>query len=143
VLLREIEIQKAQRRPFSLVLFEINKLDQITRELGHAGADSVIQQTASMLFNVARTGDSVFRMGQGTFLIIRVEADARKASTFASSVAERYAATHFTVEGAPFFDNSLTFAVVEYDGHPDPRHTIIRAERALRERNPGGSASVA
>ncbi len=143
VLLREIEIQKAQRRPFSLVLFEINKLDQITRELGHAGADSVIQQTASMLFNVARTGDSVFRMGQGTFLIIRVEADVRKASTFASSVAERYAATHFTMEGAPFFDNSLTFAVVEYDGHPDPRHTIIRAERALRERNPGGSASVA
>lgn len=143
VLLREIEIQKVSRRPFSLVLFEINKLDQITRDLGLAGADSVIQQTASMLFNFARTSDSVFRMGQGTFLVIRVEADAARATTFATSVADRYSATHFTVEGNPFFDNSLTFAVVEHDGHPDPRHLIMRAERALRERNPGGSASVA
>jgi diguanylate cyclase len=113
-------------------MLEIDNFARLRTRLGEAGADIIVRQTAAMLFNAVRSSDSVFSMGCETFLIIRVETNAREAAAFTRELVEGYAATHFEPNGQSILDNSLSVGVVEYDGHPDPRHLIDRAELALR-----------
>lgn len=134
---REIALQGMSRRPFSLIMIEIDNFARLRARLGEAGADLVVQQTAAMLFNSVRSSDSVFSMGRETFLVIRVEANARDAAAFTQELVEGYAATHFEVNGQSVLDNSLSVGVVEHDGHPDPRHLIDRAALALRNAKKG------
>jgi len=131
VIAGEIGIQKISRHPFSLVAFEIDRFAELRAQLGEAGADVIVQQTAMMLFNSARTCDTVFSMGRETFLIVRVESNVAQTTAFARDIADRYAATHFTVNGQSVLDCSLIFGVAEFDGHPDPRELVSRTQRAL------------
>ncbi|CAN7689656.1 GGDEF domain-containing protein [Rhizobium sp. LjRoot30] len=128
---REISIHNETKRPFSVVMFAIDNASKKRATYGEDDVDVIIQHTATLLFNSARRSDSVFRVGQETFLVIRVESDADKAYDFARDVANRYAMTHFDVGGKTHYENSLSFAVAEYDGHPDPKRLVIRAQQAL------------
>jgi diguanylate cyclase len=74
----------------------------------------------------------VFSMGREIFLILRVGADAREATLFARGLVERYAATHFSIDGQTLLENSLNIGVIECDGHPDPRRLIDQVANALR-----------
>ncbi|KPF67412.1 hypothetical protein IP69_13645 [Bosea sp. AAP35] len=129
---REIALQSVSRRPFSLIMIEIDNFAELRARLGESGADLVVQKTAAILFNSVRSSDSVFSMGRETFLIIRVETNAREAAAFSHELVQGYAATHFEINGQSTLNNSLSTGVTEYDGHPDPRHLIDRAALALR-----------
>ena len=130
----EIATQKASRHPFSILLVEIDQFDQLRSRVGDTGADIVVQRTAQMIFDVTRSCDSVFSMGRETFLIVRIETELAAAKRFADEIAQRYTSTHFTVNGKTILNCSLNIGVVEYDGHPDPRDLVNRAQRALLDR---------
>lgn len=129
---REIALQKTSTHPFSLIMFEIDRFSELRTRLGEARSDQLAQQTATLLFNAARSSDSVFGMRREAFLIIRVESDAYEATKFAQGIVERFMALHLEVDGQIVAGHSLSFGLVEYDGHPDPRHLVQRAEEALR-----------
>jgi diguanylate cyclase len=130
---REILLQEKVPHPFCVILFEIGNFDDLRQGFGEASADAIVQNTATMIFNAARSSDSVFNLGRESFLVIRVESNKDEAAAFAREMADAYAATHFNVEGRSILNNSLNFAIVPYDGHPDPRYLIERAESALRQ----------
>ena len=129
---REIALHESLRRPLSLVMLEISQFGPLRERLGEAGADVVIQQTASMIFNAARSSDSLFSHGRESFMVIRVESTDQDAMAFGRALAETYAATHFEVEGQTVLNNTLLCAVAEYTGHPEPRHLIERTEAGMR-----------
>lgn len=133
VVSREISIHNETKRPFSVVMFAIDNASSKRQKYGEEDVDVIIQQTATLLFNSSRRSDSVFRMGNESFLVIRVESDAKMAASFARDVASRYATTHFDVGGRTHYENSLSFAVAEYDGHPDPKRLVFRAQQALAQ----------
>jgi diguanylate cyclase len=134
VISAEIATQKTSHHPFSVLLIEIDQFSDLRSRLGDAEVDVIVQRTAQMLFDATRSSDSIFSMGRETFLIVQVETELTAAQQFANEIAERYASTHFTVSGKSVLDCSLSIGVVEYDGHPDPRELINRAQRALFER---------
>lgn len=139
VISAEIKAQKTSRRPFSILIIEIDRFSDLRDRLGDEGADIITQRTAQMIFDATRSSDSVFSMGRETFLVVRVETKLPAANLFADEIARRYSSTHFTVNGKSVLECSLNIGVVEYDGHPDPRELINRAQRALRERRIGQS----
>lgn len=134
VISAEIETQKMSHHPFSILLIEIDRFDDLQVRLGDEGADIVALRTAQMIFDAVRSSDSVFSMGRERFLIVKVETVLAAANRFAGQLAERYASTHFTVNGKAVLECSLSIGVIEYDGHPDPRELIDRAHRELSER---------
>ncbi|CAM5308938.1 Diguanylate cyclase DosC [Afipia felis] len=140
VISAEIETQKLSRHPFSALLIEIDRFNDLRARMGEVGADVIVQRTAQMIFDAAQSSDSVFSMGRETFLVIRVETELPAAQRFADEIAERYASTHFTVNGKTVLECSLSIGVVEYDGHPDPRELINRAQKALLKRRAGRHA---
>lgn len=134
VISAEIKTQKVSRHPFSILLIEIDRFPELRARIGDEGADIIIQRTAQMIFDAARSSDSVFSMGRETFLVVRVETELLAAKQFADEIARRYSSTHFTVNGKSVLECSLSIGVAEYDGHPDPRELVNRAQRALWER---------
>lgn len=137
VISAEIETQKVSRHPFSILLIEIDQFEGLRARLGDEGTDVIVQKTAQMIFDAARSSDSVFSMGRERFLIVKVETELADARRFARQLGERYTSTHFTVNGNAVLECSLNIGVVEYDGHPDPRELIGRVHRALSERKAG------
>lgn len=133
VLSAEIKAQRIRRRPFSILLIEIDQFDELRIRLGDDGADAITQRTAQMIFDAARSSDSVFSMGRETFLVVQVETELVAAKRFVDEIAERYASTHFTIDGKTVRDCSLNVGAIEYDGHPDPRQLVNRAQQALLE----------
>lgn len=129
---REIALQEKTPHPFCLVMFEIAHFAALRDRLGDSRAEAVIQQSASLIFNMARSSDTVFSLGRESFLLIRVESTEAEARDFAIMTAQAYGATHFSIDGLALQNNLLITAVVPYDGHPDPRYLIERAENALR-----------
>lgn len=134
VISAEINMQKVSRRPFSILMIEIDRFSELCARLGDEGADTITRRTAQMIFDATRSGDSIFSMGRETFLIVRVEATLAAANRFADEIARRYSSTHFTVNRKSVLECSLNIGVAEYDGHPDPRELINRTQRALWER---------
>lgn len=129
----EIGTQRLSHHPFSILLIEIRPFNDLRARLGEEGADVIVRRTAQMIFAASRSSDSVFSMGRELFLILQVETELAAARQFADQLADRYASTHFVVDGRTIFDCSLNIAVVEYDGHPDPKELISRAQHVLRE----------
>lgn len=132
---REIAIQEATNgtHPFCAVAFRIQNFAALNAFLGEGPTDQLVRQTASLLFNTSRSSDSVFSMQRDAFFVIRVETRADEAEQFARSIAERFEAMHIEGNGRGAPAQSLLFGVAEFDGHPNPRHLIDRAEEALRK----------
>jgi diguanylate cyclase len=129
---REVALRRRTGRAFSVIMLEIAQFRALRERLGETGADTLVQQTAAMLLDAVRSSDMVFSMGREIFLILRVGADAREATLFARGLVERYAATHFSIDGQTLLENSLNIGVIECDGHPDPRRLIDQVANALR-----------
>lgn len=136
VISREISVQEKSRRPFSAIAFAIRDFAALNTQLGEARTDQLVRQTASLLFNAARSSDSVFSMGRDAFFVIRVESGEEESRSFAKAIAERFAATHIEGAGAAAPALRLRFGIAEFDGHPNPRHLVHRAEEALRNDAP-------
>ncbi|MCO5090402.1 GGDEF domain-containing protein [Bosea sp. (in: a-proteobacteria)] len=135
---REVALRRRTGRAFSVIMLEISQFRALRERLGETGADTLVQQTAAMLLNAVRSSDSVFSMGRETFLILRVGADAQEATAFARGIVERYAATHFSIDGQTLLENTLNVGVIEYDGHPDPRRLVDQVADALRRETGSG-----
>lgn len=66
----EIERGRANRRPVSLVLLDIDRFKQINDTYGHPFGDVVLKGLAEFLQENKRVGDFVFRLGGEEFVIL-------------------------------------------------------------------------
>lgn len=68
---------------FSLVLFEIDRLDVINRDFGTPTEEFVVRQIAAALRNASRVIDAVARWGDGGFLLVASATSGRDAAALA------------------------------------------------------------
>lgn len=138
---REIGLQEKVPHPFCAILAEIAGAAELRARLGEEAADVLAQHAATMIFNASRSSDSVFQFGRDRFFVIRVETSQAEAQDFVDQISAVFAASRLDIGGHVLRDLSLDAAVVEYDGHPDPRNLIERAEMIIRKirqaRTPG------
>lgn len=130
---REIGLTQEGKPAFSLVTFLLNTAASRRNDMDQRGWDEILRRSAQIVINASRSSDSAFRLGDRSFLVLRVESGADTAEEFARDVVNRIASTHFSIDGQTFYDLSVSFSVTEHDGHPDPRHIIKLAEQGVRQ----------
>lgn len=66
------EVARAARhgRPFSLVLFDVDRFKHINDSRGHAAGDEILRRVAAALASAARETDTVGRIGGEEFVVI-------------------------------------------------------------------------
>lgn len=71
----EEERCKRYGHPAAVFFIDLNDLKKVNDSLGHDRGDELIQQTANVLRNTARSNDIVARLGGDEFVILSVEND--------------------------------------------------------------------
>jgi diguanylate cyclase (GGDEF)-like protein len=81
----EREIGRADRRktPISLLLIEIDHLNDYTHKFGHLKGEQTLNETGSLLMNQVRQIDTFCRYGENRFALILTETDRKGSLIFA------------------------------------------------------------
>ncbi|WP_159099430.1 GGDEF domain-containing protein [Parazoarcus communis] len=91
-----------------------------------------------MLIGQVRASDLVFRYGGEEFLILLAEVDHVKACFVAGKVRHRIEASVTPLTDEQSVGVTASIGVAAHDGHPDFRHLVDRAEKALCQAKAAG-----
>jgi len=86
ILAKELAKAKDNETPLSVVMFDVNNISKINRELGHAKGDEVIKIIAEKVKQNMRANDSAGRYGGDEIAIIMPETDTRDAKYLAEYI---------------------------------------------------------
>ncbi|MBP3820847.1 diguanylate cyclase [bacterium] len=86
ILAKELSKAKDNKTPLSVVMFDVNNISKINRELGHAKGDEVIKIIADKVKQNIRNTDSAGRYGGDEIAIIMPETDTRNAKYMAEYI---------------------------------------------------------
>jgi diguanylate cyclase (GGDEF)-like protein len=139
VALVELNRSKRYSRPVSLLYLDVDGFDRIRHELGHADADMLVVQIASVVSGGLRTSDVVARISGAEFAILLPETDAVGARVVAEKLGPRLVAA--AREAGQ--DVTLRTAVVGTSSGPVSLDAMLRqADEAMVEarREPTGLA---
>lgn len=120
------------RRPFALVLADIDDFKLINDRLGHASGDEALRQTAAVLRSAVRDQDLVARWGGEEFLVLLPETPAEGAALVAERMRELVAGTTIRCDTATAA-LTLTFGVSAHRPGADLEASISAADQALYE----------
>jgi len=123
------ETQRARRlrRPFSVLLLDVDHFKRYNDTHGHPAGDAALVAIADLLRKSTRAVDSVARYGGEEFLVVLLETTLATAGIVAERIRSRVAAAAFT--GGSM---SVSIGVAECPGHGDtPESLIASADAAL------------
>ncbi len=86
VLANEISKAKDNNTPLSVVMFDVNNISKINRELGHAKGDEVIKTIADKIKQNIRANDSAGRYGGDEIAVIMPETNTKDAKYLAEYI---------------------------------------------------------
>jgi diguanylate cyclase (GGDEF)-like protein len=126
----DAEIARAQRyrRPFALVLCDIDGFKDLNDRHGHQAGDLALERVASLLDGALRQPDDAFRVGGDEFALILVESSKAEARVAVERIAQAMAAAGDELLG----ELSLSFGIAIYPGDGGgPDELFRRADEAL------------
>lgn len=126
----EIQIHKQQHATFSMVVFGIADYEALRKSATQQELDEFVRRCSQFIIDSVRSSDTVFRISEARFLVVRVESDRESGERYAQGVSRGFKALHFNFDHRGGGDLALLYSVSEYDGHPDPKYVIRAAERA-------------
>jgi len=86
VLAKELENAKQTNTPLSIVMFDVNNISKINRELGHAKGDEVIKTLADKIKQNIRTNDCAGRYGGDEIAVILPNTNTKDAKYLAEYI---------------------------------------------------------
>jgi len=86
VLANEIAKASANKTPLSVVMFDVNNISKINRELGHAKGDEVIKTIAEKIKQNIRANDSAGRYGGDEIAVIMPDTNTKDAKYLAEYI---------------------------------------------------------
>ena len=134
----EAQRSRRLRRPFSVLLADVDHFKQYNDTHGHIAGDAALTKIADILRKTTRAVDCVARYGGEEFLVVLLETTV----TTAALVAERIRAR---VAGETFGEGrmSLSIGVAECPAHGDTPETLIAsADAAMYQAKSGGRDRV-
>lgn len=88
----EAERFRRYANPYSVVVFELDDLGEISEQQGRAAGDEVVCLAAEVLTALVRPSDTVARLGGGEFAILAVECDRDGAAALTERLTAAFAA---------------------------------------------------
>jgi diguanylate cyclase (GGDEF)-like protein len=142
ILVDQFERFRRHRRPFALLMLDLDNFKSINDSYGHAAGDEVLKTVAATLRQSVRAVDYVARYGGEEFVVVLGETMLGAAL----EVAERIRAA---VEIPRAYAGSSAIAVTvslgvthSRDGDDDPEKMLFRADHALYEAKRSGRNQV-
>ncbi len=132
------------RKPYSVILFDIDFFKSINDRFGHNVGDRVIQATRNICEAVLRESDTVGRIGGEEFLILLPDTDIKAAYNIAERLREYFESYNFD-DIAPGLTVTSSFGVTEYMPEDETLDLVInRADRLLyKAKNEGRNQVMA
>lgn len=124
---------RAQRRPLSLVMLDLDHFKLLNDEYGHMVGDDALRRVAEILVEVSRDQDLVSRFGGEEFAVALPGADLAAASRYAERVAD--AMTEPLASGATI---SVSAGISTFVGTESADLLLQRADQALYAAKAGG-----
>lgn len=142
ILVDQFERFRRHRRPFALLMLDLDNFKSINDDYGHVAGDEVLKTVAAMLRLSVRAVDYVARYGGEEFVVVLVETPL----VAALEVAERIRAA-VQVPGAGAGTRSISITVSlgvthSREGDDDPEKMLFRADHALYEAKRAGRNQV-
>jgi two-component system, cell cycle response regulator len=140
---REIERARAERRPLSIMLLDIDHFRDVNSTHGWPTGDRVLQAFAAVLRSAVRTTDWVARYGGEEFVIVMPNASLEIASQVAERVRHAFAATDVESIAGQRVTTTSSAGVAELTDADDSAIAFLQqASEALRQAKSGGRNQV-
>ena len=134
----EAQRSRRLRRPFSVLLADVDHFKQYNDTQGHPAGDAALTKIADILRKQTRAVDCVARYGGEEFLIVLLETTVATAALVAERIRARVASEEFA--GGSM---TLSVGVAECPSHGDTPETLIAsADAALYEAKGAGRDRV-
>lgn len=131
-----LHAEPRREQALSLILFDIDRFEDLDGEFGSQQADDVLREIARRAGATLREGDVLARRGGAAFLVLAKAPAATDSETLAEKLRR-------TIESAPFPDVgkvSASFGVAEHLAGEPYEEWLARADDALHlSRNSGGN----
>ncbi len=126
-LAREIDRTSRYGSPFSIVMFDVDRLKVLNDTFGHHTGDAVLRQIAAIMSVNIRRVDIAGRWGGGEFVIIVPESSGSETTLLAERLREIIEGHYFDEAG----EVTISGGVAQYRGEEDADSVIRRAEKGL------------
>lgn len=131
VMRREIDLAQQTSHMFAVLLIDIDLFKHVNDNFGHDAGDAALQQTAILLMNSIRSSDFIFRLGGEEILIILVDVDPKSAKTIAENIRSKVEQNTIHLSGNNSVKVTISIGIAMYDGHPDYKRIMNRADAAV------------
>lgn len=133
---RMIDVHRRYRRPFALLLIDLDGLKRINDAHGHAAGDRVLIQVGLSLRRSVRSVDVAARLGGDEFCVLAPEQDLCAGAMLAERLAGAVRAEVVSPEGPPV---GVSIGVTACPEHGDEGDVLIDvADRAMYRAKAGG-----
>lgn len=129
-LVEEFERYKREKRPFCIVMADIDRFKNVNDTYGHQVGDQVLKHMAKLIKENIRKTDFAFRYGGEEFMILLVNADVRNAVHVSDQIRKKLEATNFSLKDLSFNVTS-SFGVAQFTAEDTPESCLKLADGRL------------
>jgi diguanylate cyclase (GGDEF)-like protein len=128
---RELRRAKRSKRPFSLIVVDVDHFKSVNDRYGHASGDIVLQSVVGQIKQELRASDCVARLGGEEFVIAMPETDLDGARALAERIREKIAGT-VVQRQSQSIAVTASFGIASHDGSDGHwAATLEKADAAL------------
>lgn len=138
MLKQEIERVKRNKKPFSLIMFDLDHFKKVNDHFGHAAGDMVLKSVADIARKRVRMADYFARWGGEEFIILLPDASLNNAIDLAEDLRKRISETELDKIGKI----TASFGVTEYRNTDTADTVLLRVDRALYKAKGSGRNCV-
>ena len=123
--------RRGGRKPFAVLLLDIDHFKDVNDSLGHAAGDQLLIAVGERILRCMRTADTVARFGGDEFTVLMESINDPADVTRATSRIHDEIAAPFTIDGQEIFTSAsigVTIATADYDA---PEQIIRDADTAM------------
>lgn len=131
VLRREVALSSRGRKPFAVIMLDVDHFKAVNDRYGHSVGDLALQAVAAVLVRNLRVSDYAFRYGGEEFLIVVVEVDSVGALSTAERIRQQIARESIVLPEGGSLSLTVSVGVAIHTGHPDYARLIEAADTAL------------
>lgn len=134
----EFERSRRYRRPFSVIMFDVDHFKQVNDKLGHLEGDRVLTEIAAALRRTLRSSDIAGRWGGEEFLVLCPETAAEDAVR----LGERIKSSVACLETKDSRQITVSLGVAQAEEQDTPDSLLFRADKALYQAKNTGRNKV-
>jgi diguanylate cyclase (GGDEF)-like protein/PAS domain S-box-containing protein len=135
---QQLRYSRRYRRPFALLLIDLDHFKFVNDSLGHGAGDQLLIAVAEALLRRARATDVLARLGGDEFALLLREVDEERARTLAQEIGHVVG----SLELGPGVQASVGVAEFDGRGEFDADEVLVAADIALYEAKEAGGNQV-